>query len=476
MFRPAKPHTPTDDELVQAAANALGCDGDEPEMLVRAAVGAADAVFESYHWLYDLLLHPLLRLAADSATAVGLQVVGATLDPAYHGESRSLRAYAGDQAVTHFEAHHTIIDALTGDLTDAVEHGARAALQRHLNAAARSADRVSAMSSRADSSPGGPVTIPARFDDGIPAAARGKVSLPSQLTGSGHGIFDGIFDLGDPAERQRAYEILLAEGTADDIRFYVDWHHLLDAWEDMSLAEHVRDAWSRYMRSRGPHAPRHQASRRFADALRADGLSVVAQLPPGAVDPVAVERCRAGGAAGLAISPLSHWNPERRDPAADDSLDGVHDATRTGLPILRCGNVDSAHDARLTRMLGLHSTLVSLDTACATAAREIRDAAWSEGTDIAAEVRNEAQIDIAAAIGASVIVVNCEDPDRTLEIGSDLAQLTGRAVAAAAVPAAADARARFWDLADAGYAAAVIRIDPGEDALEVLDTLAGRSG
>lgn len=472
MFRPDKPHTPTDDELIGAAAAALGCDGGVPETLVGTAVGAADAVFGSYHWLYDSLLFPLLRLATDSATAVGLEVLGATLDPAHRVESESLRAYAADQAVVHFEAHHVIIDGLTGDLDAAVAHGVRAALHRHLSAAARDTGRMSATPGVEDSSPSGTVAIPARFDDAIPAAVKHEVRLPSHLTGGDR----GRFDLGDPAGRRRAYEIVLAEGSAEDIRFYVDWHHLLDAWQDMTVAEHVRVAWSRYMRSRGPHTPQYSASRRFGDALRADGLSVVVQLPIGAIDPAAVERCRAGGAAGLAITPLSHWNAERREPAADDGLDGVHEATRSGLAILRCGDVDSAHDARLTRRLGMHSTLVSLDKASATTATEIRDTAWNEGTDIAAQVRNDAQIDIAAAIGAGVIVVNCNDPDRTLDLGPGLAQLTGGTVVAAAVPAAAEARARFGELADAGYDAAVVRIDRGEDALEILETLAGPSG
>lgn len=434
---------------------------------MRAAVGAAGAVFGSSDWLCGFLLWPLMRLAADSATAAGLQVLGATLDPARSAEAKSLCSYAADQAVAHFESHHIIIDMLDSDLERAVGHGVRAALHRHLDAAARSTDRMYATPSREDSEP---VTIPARFDEGLPAAATGKVTPMGQMTGGDW----RTFDLADPAERRRMYEIVLAKGTADDIRCYVDWHLLLDAWEDLSVAGHVRDAWSRYMRSRGRDAPQYPTSRRFADVLRDDSLSVVAQLPPGAVDPAEVERCRDGGAAGLVISSLSHWNPDRRDPAAGDSLDGVHDAARCGLPILRCGNVDSAHDARLSRMLGLHCTQVSLDTASATTAREVRDTAWQEGTGIAAQVRNDPQIDIAAAIGASVIVVDCDDPDRTLDLGSGLAQLTTRPVAAAAVPAAADARARFGDLAAAGYDAAMVCIDPGEDPLEILDTLAAR--
>ncbi|WP_420443883.1 hypothetical protein [Candidatus Poriferisodalis sp.] len=312
------------------------------------------------------------------------------------------------------------------------------------------------------------VSIPAGFGPGSVASAGGKVRLPNRVAWSGQ----GEFDLDDPHDRQHAYEIVLAEGTDDDVRTYVDWHGLLDAWGDMFVAPHVTDAWSRHMRSLEPDRPRYASSSRFADALRADGLSVVAELPPGPVDPRAAERCRAGGASGIAIAPISYWKPAGRSPEADDSLDGVHEATRCGLPILRTGNVDSIHDARLTRMLALQSTLVSLDRVAATQALAIRDTAWGEGTGFAVEVRDEDQIDIAAAISASVVVVNGDDPDRMLSLGPDVAGLAEHVVTAAKVPSTGPARARFGDIADAGYDAALVQLDPGEDPVAVLGSLA----
>ena len=312
------------------------------------------------------------------------------------------------------------------------------------------------------------VSIPAGFGPGSVASACGKVRLPNRVAWSGQ----GEFDLDDPHDRQHAYEIVLAEGADEDVLRYVDWHGLLDAWPDMFVAPHVTDAWSRYMRSLEPDRPRYTSSSRFADALRADGLSVVAELPPGPVDPQAAERSRTGGASGIAINPISYWQPAGRSPEADDSLDGVHEATRCGLPILRTGNVDSIHDARLTRRLALHSTLVSLDRVVATQALAIRDVAWYEGTDIAVEVRDEDQIDIAAAISASVVVVNGDYPDRMLSLGPDVAQLAEHVATAAKVPPNADARSRFGEIADAGYDAALVQLDPGEDPVAVLGSLA----
>ena len=120
------------------------------------------------------------------------------------------------------------------------------------------------------------VSIPAGFGPGSAASAHGKVKLPNHVAWSGQ----GEYDLDDPQDRQRAYEIVLAEGTDADVLRYVDWHALLDAWGDMFVAPHVTDAWSRHMRSLEPDRPRYESSRRFADALRADGLSIVAELPP----------------------------------------------------------------------------------------------------------------------------------------------------------------------------------------------------
>jgi len=125
-----------------------------------------------------------------------------------------------------------------------------------------------------------PVSIPDDFGPASVAPARGTVQLPPTVAWSGQ----GPYDLDDPQDRRQAYEIVLAEGTEDDVRTYVNWYFLLDAWQDMHVAPHVVDAWSRWMRNTEPDTPRYNGSRRFADALRGDGLSIVAQLPPGAVD------------------------------------------------------------------------------------------------------------------------------------------------------------------------------------------------
>ena len=91
------------------------------------------------------------------------------------------------------------------------------------------------------------VDIPDDCGKATSAAATGWATLPSHVAWSGQ----GALDLDDPTDRNYAYEILLAEGTADDIRAYVDPVLLAEAWDDLCLGPHVRDQWDAWMREHG---------------------------------------------------------------------------------------------------------------------------------------------------------------------------------------------------------------------------------
>ena len=52
------------------------------------------------------------------------------------------------------------------------------------------------------------------------------------------------YDLDDRRDRSRVYEQVLREGTAQDIRFYIDVEQLLDLWDDLVLPPQVRRAWA----------------------------------------------------------------------------------------------------------------------------------------------------------------------------------------------------------------------------------------
>ena len=91
------------------------------------------------------------------------------------------------------------------------------------------------------------VHIPDGFEKGVSTPVRGRVTLPATVAWSGQ----GELDLDDPADRKYAYEILLAEGTTDDILTYVDLEHLVESWDSLHIAPHVREQWGAWLRSHG---------------------------------------------------------------------------------------------------------------------------------------------------------------------------------------------------------------------------------
>ena len=73
------------------------------------------------------------------------------------------------------------------------------------------------------------------------ARALATVELPLHLNWSAPGR---VFDLRSRADRARAYEIVLQEGTPADILAYVDGALLVDLWEDLVLPRGIRSAWT----------------------------------------------------------------------------------------------------------------------------------------------------------------------------------------------------------------------------------------
>jgi hypothetical protein len=46
------------------------------------------------------------------------------------------------------------------------------------------------------------------------------------------------------------YEQVLAEGTEQDVRFYVVVDDLIGLWAELVLPQHVRQAWARWLAAR----------------------------------------------------------------------------------------------------------------------------------------------------------------------------------------------------------------------------------
>jgi hypothetical protein len=88
---------------------------------------------------------------------------------------------------------------------------------------------------------GKPTWIPHRLPRLDVARALAAVELPLHLNCPASGR---VFDLRSRADRARAYEIVLQEGTPADILGYVDGALLVDLWEDLVLPRSVRAAWA----------------------------------------------------------------------------------------------------------------------------------------------------------------------------------------------------------------------------------------
>jgi transcriptional regulator with XRE-family HTH domain len=52
------------------------------------------------------------------------------------------------------------------------------------------------------------------------------------------------FDLRDRSQRARVYEIVLREGTPEDILAYLDGALLIDLWDDLVIPRDIRTVWA----------------------------------------------------------------------------------------------------------------------------------------------------------------------------------------------------------------------------------------
>ncbi|TQC38879.1 XRE family transcriptional regulator [Rhodococcus sp. WS4] len=71
--------------------------------------------------------------------------------------------------------------------------------------------------------------------------AMATVELPLTLNWSDPGR---SFRLSDRSERSRVYEIVLREGTPDDVLTYIDGALLIDLWSELVLPRDLRTAWT----------------------------------------------------------------------------------------------------------------------------------------------------------------------------------------------------------------------------------------
>lgn len=86
------------------------------------------------------------------------------------------------------------------------------------------------------------VPVPRALDE-LRGPLTGSVGLPAALFWSGPRPRAVRWDLADSRRRRDLYEIVLVEGTLDDIRTFVDGGALVALWDQMYLPPWVRGAW-----------------------------------------------------------------------------------------------------------------------------------------------------------------------------------------------------------------------------------------
>lgn len=110
-----------------------------------------------------------------------------------------------------------------------------------------------------------PVAIPDDVDDPGIVKASGRVRLPLHVFWSGPAPQDKEWNLDDPAERGHLYEIVLQEGSEDDVRRFIVIDELVALWSRLFLPHHVRRAWGEWLRDhRGLRLPTENGDRNYA--------------------------------------------------------------------------------------------------------------------------------------------------------------------------------------------------------------------
>jgi hypothetical protein len=98
-----------------------------------------------------------------------------------------------------------------------------------------------------------PVAIPEDIDRRDRPRASGVVVLPLRVRWSGP---PRRYDLANRVDRARVYEQVLAEGTDDDVRRFIDVDELVELWDELVLPGHVRRVWAAWLdKHRGVTVP-----------------------------------------------------------------------------------------------------------------------------------------------------------------------------------------------------------------------------
>jgi hypothetical protein len=88
-----------------------------------------------------------------------------------------------------------------------------------------------------------PVAIPDDFATSTNDKASGIIRLPNRIRWSGP---DLTFDMDNAADRRRVYELVLVDGSEEDVRYFVILDELIAVWGDIFLPTYVRRVWQEW--------------------------------------------------------------------------------------------------------------------------------------------------------------------------------------------------------------------------------------
>lgn len=91
------------------------------------------------------------------------------------------------------------------------------------------------------------VELPESLDE-LRGPVTGVVRLPLRLYWSGPDPQGVEWDVGRSDRRARLYEVVLREGTRDDVRRLVDGRELIKLWDQLYLPDWLRAAWEPLIR------------------------------------------------------------------------------------------------------------------------------------------------------------------------------------------------------------------------------------
>lgn len=91
-----------------------------------------------------------------------------------------------------------------------------------------------------------PFSLPASLDQLDGPKATGVVTLPLHIDWSSR----RAYDLANRDDRLRVYELVLREGTLDDLRHYLDPNELPVVLDELFLPDYIKTAWQQLLAER----------------------------------------------------------------------------------------------------------------------------------------------------------------------------------------------------------------------------------